>query len=88
MWCTSGHNTDGARTLKWKAACVPMRPTVGKPTQEYGNCTHLQILITSFFYCLSYRRSLPFGINFRIFIIKKMVKIKSLNNVNKIVHSP
>jgi hypothetical protein len=50
-----------ARELaKLEAAGLPMRPAVGKPTQEYGKCTNLQILTTSFLISyLSDRASLP-----------------------------
>jgi hypothetical protein len=55
--------------VKWEAAGVPMRPAKGKPKQEYGKCTNLQILNTSLFtlkYEWSYK--FAFGINIRIFI--------------------
>lgn len=35
--------------VKWEAVGVPMRPAMGKPTQEYGKCTNFQILSTSLF---------------------------------------
>jgi hypothetical protein len=75
--------------VKMEAAGVPMRPAMGKPTQEYGECTNLQNLSASFFFTLKFERpdKFAFRISISIFIIKR-IKMESLNNVNKIMYSP
>jgi hypothetical protein len=55
-----------------EAAGLLICPAKEKPTQEYRKCTNLQILSTSFF-TLKFERpdKFAFGINIRVFIIKK-----------------
>jgi hypothetical protein len=78
VWCTSNHNTDGARTCEVGGSWCSDASSCGKTNTGIRELNIFADINYEFFliYYLSDRRNLPFGINIRIFIIKENCKIE------------